>query len=67
MAPLWLGLLVGLSVIAIVALALIVRTTHRLPSRQPLHQDPNDLSAPLSAELAEQDAARNRDRRRTAV
>lgn len=57
----WAALAAGLSVLLIVSLALVVRATHRLHARKPLHTSADDLVDPLPLETAQAaDEARGR-------
>ena len=53
----WIPVVVALGVIAIVALALIVRRTHTLPAQEPLEQHPDDLAAPLPLDVVREEDA----------
>jgi hypothetical protein len=57
----WIPVVVALGVIAIVALALIVRRMHTLPAHEPLEQDPNDVAAPLPLDVAHEDSLTARE------
>jgi hypothetical protein len=48
----WILLIAGLSALAVVALFSIVRTTHRMRAREPLHGDARDFAAPLPLDVA---------------
>lgn len=61
--PYWIALVAGLSVIAILALVLVVTGTHRLRTRKTLHTDPLDIADPLPLAAVDADAARAERRR----
>ncbi len=57
----WVLLIAGLSALAVGSILAIVRTTHRLPAREPLHGDPQDLAAPVPLDVAEADSMTSRE------
>ncbi|HET7567483.1 MAG TPA: hypothetical protein VFJ91_05790 [Gaiellaceae bacterium] len=58
----WILLIAALSALAIASVGLIVRGTHKLPRREPLHGDPEDFAAPVPLDVAERDSVVDRDR-----
>jgi hypothetical protein len=52
----WILLIAGLSGLLVAGLAAVVRGAHELPSRTPLHTDPDDFAAPVPLDLAEADS-----------
>jgi biopolymer transport protein ExbD len=62
----WLVILAVLAVVLVAAIGLILRMTHRLPARERLHQDPEDIAAPISIEIAEEDSLQVEERDRVA-
>lgn len=58
----WILLIAALSALAVVAVGLIVRGTHKLPRHEPLHGDAEDFAAPVPLDVAERDSLIERDR-----
>ena len=58
----WILLIAGLSALAVGAVFAIVRTTHRLPAREPLQGDPENIAAPLPLDVAAADSMTVRER-----
>jgi len=57
----WVLLIAGLSLLLVASVFAIVRTTHRLPAREPLHGDPADLASPVPLEVADADSPTARE------
>lgn len=58
----WILLIAALSVLIVVLLGLIVRSTLKLPRREPLHGDAEEIASPVPLDVAERDSLRERDR-----
>ncbi len=57
----WVLLVAGLSALAVAAVLVIVRATHRMRSHAPLHGDPSDFGAPVPLHVAEEDSMTERE------
>jgi hypothetical protein len=49
----WILLIASLSALAVAAVMVIVRATHRLPDDEPLHGDHTNFAAPLPIDAEE--------------
>jgi hypothetical protein len=57
----WVLLIAGLSALAVASIFAIVRTTHRLPKREPTHGDHRDIAAPVPMDVAAADSLTARE------
>lgn len=63
----WILLIAVLSALAVAAVGLMVRVSHRLPHREPLHGDAEDFAAPVPLDVAKKDSVPADDREATPV
>jgi hypothetical protein len=57
----WVLLIAGLSALAVAAVLVIVRATHRMRSHEPLHGDPTDVAATVPMHVHEADYMTSRE------
>lgn len=57
----WVLLIACLSALAVAAVGLIARATHRLPAHEPLHGDAESFAAPLPHDVATREELTERE------